>query len=254
MLFDTHAHVEDEKFAEDYDEVIKRAQEAGVSLILDVGCDLYHAKRAIELAEKYSFIYAAVGLHPHDAKDADDNFWQELYMMAKHPKVVALGEMGLDYHYNHSPREVQREVFRRQIQVARELAMPIIIHDREAHQDAVDIVKEEKASQVGGVFHAFSGSWEMAQEVLKENFYIAVGGTVTFKNAKKVIKVVENVPLDRLLIETDCPYLTPHPYRGKRNEPAYVKLVAEKIAEIKGITWEEVAEQTKNNGKNLFKI
>lgn len=254
MLFDSHAHLEDERFQGEIDQIIKRAQEAGISLILNVGYNYSHGLKSIELANKYDLIYATVGLHPHDAKDANNTFWDNLKKMAQDPKVVALGEMGLDYYWNHSPRIVQQEVFRTQINLAKEIKKPIVIHDRDAHQDVLDIVKDENASEVGGVFHAYSGSWEMAKIVLDLGFYIAIGGPVTFKNAKKLLEVAEKVPLDRLLIETDCPYLTPHPHRGKRNEPAYVKLVAEKIGEIRGIGFEEIAQATKENGMRLFGI
>jgi len=254
MLFDTHAHLDDVNFKGETDEVIARAKEAGVSLVVNVGYNLRHARQSIALAEKYDFIYASVGLHPHDAKDSDQTFWDEIYKLARHPKVVALGEMGLDYYWDNSPRDVQRDVFRQQIAVAKDLQLPIIIHDRDAHQDVLTIVKEERASEVGGVFHAYSGSWELAKEILDLGFYISIGGPVTFKNARKILEVVEKAPLESLLIETDCPYLTPHPYRGKRNEPGYVQLVAEKIAEIKNISYEEVASVTKENGKRLFRI
>ncbi|MDK2822273.1 MAG: TatD DNase family protein [Clostridia bacterium] len=254
MLFDTHAHLEDQKFKGDEVEVIKRAREKGVSLILNVGYNLLHAQKSIALADKYDFIYSSVGLHPHDAKDGDKYLWDELYKLARHPKVVALGEMGLDYYWDNSPRNVQRDVFRHQIGMAKDLQLPIIIHDRDAHQDVLTIVKEERAFEVGGVFHAYSGSWEMAKEVLNLGFYISIGGPVTFKNARKILEVVEKAPLTSLLIETDCPYLTPHPYRGKRNEPGFVKLVAEKIAEIKKITYEEVATVTRENGMKIFGI
>ncbi|MFZ7102181.1 MAG: TatD family hydrolase [Peptococcaceae bacterium] len=254
MLFDTHAHLEDSKFAGETAEVISRAQNEGVQLIVNVGYNLRHAREAVVLAEKYDFIYAAVGLHPHDAKDSSKSFWEEIYSLARHPKVVALGEMGLDYYWDNSPRQVQRDVFREQIAAARDLRLPIIIHDRDAHLDVLTIVKEERASEVGGVFHAFSGSWEMAREVLNLGFYLSVGGPVTFKNARKICEVAEKAPLESLLIETDCPYLTPHPYRGKRNEPGYVKLVAQKIAELRKISYDEVAQATFKNGQRLFGI
>ena len=254
MLFDSHTHLEDRKFAGEVDQVINRAKEGGVSLILNVGYNLHHGQKSIELAEKYDLIYATVGLHPHDAKDADNRFWDKLRKLAHHPKVVGLGEMGLDYYWDNSPRDVQRQVFRTQINIAHELKKPIVIHDRDAHQDILSIVKEEKAYEIGGVFHAFSGSWEMAKIVLDLGFYISISGPVTFSNAKKLAEVAEKAPLERLLIETDCPYLTPHPYRGKRNEPAFVKLVAEKIAELKGISYEEVAQTTNRNGRELFNI
>ena len=254
MLFDTHAHLDDVKFKGETDEVILRANEQEVSLIVNVGYNLRHARQSIALAEKYDFIYASVGLHPHDAKDGDKSFWEEIYKLARHPKVVALGEMGLDYYWDNSPRDVQRDVFRQQIGAAKDLKLPIIIHDRDAHQDVLTIVKEEGALEVGGVFHAYSGSWEMTKEILDLGFFISIGGPVTFKNAKKILEVVEKVPLESLLIETDCPYLTPDPYRGKRNEPGYIKLVAEKIAQIKNISYEEVASATKENGMRLFGI
>lgn len=254
MLFDTHAHLDDAKFQGETEEIITRAWEKGVSLILNVGYNLHHARQSIALAEKYDFLYAAVGLHPSDAKDADDTFWEEIKKLVVHPKVVALGEMGLDYYWDNCPRDVQGQVFRKQIRLAKELNLPIIIHDRDAHQDVLTIVREEGAQQVGGIFHAFSGSWEMAQEVMDLGFYISIGGPVTFKNARKILEVVEKAPLESLLIETDCPYLTPHPYRGKRNEPGYVHLVAEKIAEIKKTSFEEVAAATKENGMKLFRL
>ncbi|MFZ5944512.1 MAG: TatD family hydrolase [Bacillota bacterium] len=254
MLFDTHAHLEDKKFQDDVGDVVKRAAEHHVSLILNVGYNLRHARSSIALAEKYDFIYASVGLHPHDAKDQSKGFWEELYKLAGHPKVAALGEMGLDYYWDNSPRDVQRDVFRQQIAMAKDLQKPIIIHDRDAHQDVLTIVREERAFEVGGVFHAYSGSWEMAKEILDMGFYISIGGPVTFNNARKLIEVAEKIPLESLLIETDCPYLTPHPFRGKRNEPAYVKLVAEKIAKIRNLRWEQVAQITKDNGQKLFEI
>ncbi|MBZ4654542.1 MAG: hydrolase TatD [Peptococcaceae bacterium] len=254
MLFDTHAHLDDKQFAQDREEVIQRAKDGGVELIVNVGYNLTSAKRTLALVEKYDFIYGSVGLHPHDAKDGDDRTLTELKRMAQHPKIVALGEMGLDYYWNHSPHEVQKEVFRKQIALAKELKLPIIIHDRDAHQDILNIVKEEGAKEVGGIFHCYSGSWPMAREVMKLGFYISLAGPVTFHNAQKPKEVAKEVPLDYLLIETDCPYLAPVPYRGKRNEPLYVAKVAEMIAEVKGIPVEKVAEATKENGKRVFRI
>ncbi|NRD77457.1 TatD family hydrolase [Bacillus sp. BRMEA1] len=254
MLFDTHAHLNDEQYAEDLPEVIARAQEAGVTMMVVVGFDRPTIKRAMELADQYDFIYACVGWHPVDAIDMteEDLVWIEA--LASHPKVVALGEMGLDYHWDKSPKEIQKEVFRKQIRLAKKVNLPIVIHNREATADIVEILKEEGAEEVGGIMHCFSGSPEIAKECIKMNFYISLGGPVTFKNAKKPKEVAAEVPLDRLLIETDCPYLAPHPYRGKRNEPGYVKLVAEQIAEIKGLTFEEVAHATTQNAKKCFAI
>lgn len=254
MLFDTHAHLNDEKFAGEQDEVIRRARENGVSRIMNIGYNRYTIPTTLELAEKYDFIYAAVGWHPHDAKDMTDEDLAWIEELTKHPKVVALGEMGLDYYWDNSPRDVQADVFRRQIALARKVKLPIVIHDREAHQDIVEILREEKADEVGGIMHCFSGSWELAKQCLDLNFYISLGGPVTFKNAKKPKEVAEKVPLDRLLIETDSPYLTPEPYRGKRNESAYVHYVAEKIAELRNMDLEELAEVTTNNARTLLKI
>jgi TatD DNase family protein len=254
MLFDTHVHLNAEQFNEDLQEVIDRAIAEGVTNMVVVGFDQVTIEKAIELAEKYDFIYASVGWHPVDAIDMTAEHLDWLRELAKHPKVVALGEMGLDYYWDKSPKEIQKEVFRKQIRLAKEVQLPIIIHNRDATADIVEILKEEHAGEVGGIMHCYSGSVETALECIEMNFYISLGGPVTFKNAKKPKEVAESIPMDRLLIETDCPYLTPHPYRGKRNEPAYVKLVAEEIAGLKGLTFEEVAEETSRNAKKLFGI
>ncbi|TKH03206.1 TatD family deoxyribonuclease [Peribacillus simplex] len=254
MLFDTHVHVNAEQFNEDLEDVIERAKEAGVNNMVVVGFDRPTIIRAMELIEAYDFMYAAVGWHPVDAIDMTEEDLQWIEELANHPKVVAIGEMGLDYHWDKSPKDVQMEVFRKQIRLAKKVGLPIIIHNREATADIVNILKEEEASRVGGIMHCFSGSAETALECINMNFYISLGGPVTFKNAKKPKEVAAAVPLDRLLIETDCPYLAPHPYRGKRNEPSYVKLVAEQIAEIKQLTIEEVSQATTENAKKLFGI
>lgn len=254
LLFDTHVHLNAEQYDEDVKEVIERAQEAGVKNMVVVGFDRPTIEKAIALVEEYDFLYASVGWHPVDAIDMTDEDLVWIEELAGHPKVVALGEMGLDYHWDKSPKGVQKEVFRKQIQLARKVKLPIIIHNREATQDIVEILKEEKAEEVGGIMHCFSGSVETARECVDMNFYISLGGPVTFKNAKKPKEVAEAVPLDKLLIETDCPYLAPHPYRGKRNEPAYVKLVAEQIAELKGVSYEEIAQATTENAFELFRI
>ncbi|OIJ14476.1 hydrolase TatD [Anaerobacillus arseniciselenatis] len=254
MLFDTHAHLNADQFEEDVALVIERAKEEGVSNIVVVGFDEKTIKGAINLAENYDFIYAAVGWHPVDAIDMTEDHLKWIEELASHPKVVALGEMGLDYHWDKSPKDVQKEVFRKQIQLAKKVNLPIIIHNRDAHEDIVTILKEEDASAVGGIMHCFGSSLDIAKQCLKMNFYISFGGPVTFKNAKRPKEVAKEIPLDRLLIETDCPYLAPHPYRGKRNEPSYVKLVAEAIAELKDITYEEVVAVTNENAKKLFAI
>ncbi|MFJ7851057.1 TatD family hydrolase [Peribacillus sp. NPDC097206] len=254
MLFDTHVHVNAEQFNEDLEEVIERAQEAGVKNMVVVGFDRPTITRAMELVEIYDFMFAAIGWHPVDAIDMTEEDLQWIEELSAHPKIVAIGEMGLDYHWDKSPKEIQKEVFRKQIRLAKKVKLPIIIHNREATADTVSILKEEGASEVGGIMHCFSGSAETALECIDMNFYISLGGPVTFKNAKKPKEVAAAVPLDRLLIETDCPYLAPHPFRGKRNEPSYVKLVAEQIADIKQLSVEEVSQATTSNAKKLFGI
>lgn len=255
MLFDTHTHLNDKAFAEDREQVIQRAQEEGVSLLVNVGFNRETIPPTLKLAETYDFVYAAVGWHPHDANDLtdDDLAWLEELALT-HPKVVAIGEMGLDYYWDNSPRDVQKDVFRRQIALAKRVQKPIIIHDRDAHRDVVDILKEEGADAVGGIMHCFGGSIEIAKECLELGFYISFGGPLTFKNAKKPKEVAAQIPLDRLLIETDSPYLTPHPFRGKRNESSYVKLVAQSLAELKGLTFEEICQITLENGKRVFQL
>jgi len=254
MLFDTHAHLDDDRFDKDRDETIIQCQRDGVELILNAGSNIETSVKAIALAKKYEFIYAAVGVHPHDAAEMDEETAGVLAALAGNRKVRAIGEIGLDYHYDLSPRDVQRQRFVEQIDLARQLKLPIIVHDREAHGDVMDIFKKTRIKEVGGVLHSFSGSAEMALECIKLGLYISISGPVTFENARKTVEAVKQVPLDMLLIETDSPYLTPVPYRGKRNYPGYVRLVAEKIAEIKGISFEEVARQTLENGKRLFGI
>jgi TatD DNase family protein len=254
MLFDTHAHLNAEQYNEDLEEVIARAKDEGVATMVVVGFDRPTIQRAIELADQYDFIYASVGWHPVDAIDMTEEDLKWIEELSSHPKVVALGEMGLDYYWDKSPKDIQQEVFRKQIRLAKKVKLPIIIHNREATSDIIEILKEEGAEEVGGIMHCFSGSSEIAKECVKMNFYISLGGPVTFKNAKKPKEVAAEIPLEKLLIETDCPYLTPHPFRGKRNEPSYVKLVAEEIAHIKGVTYEEIAEATTKNAKKLFDI
>lgn len=254
MLFDTHVHLNARQYAEDRDEVIKRASAAGVSRMVVVGFDRETIPLAIEIAEKNETIYAAVGWHPVDAIDFTGEDLEWIEELSAHPKVVALGEMGLDYHWDKSPKDIQKEVFRKQIRLAKNLNMPIIIHNRDATEDIIDILKEEGAAEVGGIMHCYNDSVDYLQTCLDMNFYISLGGPVTFKNATLPKEVAKQVPLDRLLIETDAPFLTPHPYRGKRNEPAYVKLVAEQIAELRGISLEELGRETTKNACELFQI
>lgn len=254
MLFDTHMHLNARQFKDDQAEVIKRATDAGVDYMIVVGFDEETIPLAMELAEAYDHIYAAVGWHPVDAIDCEAKHLDWLEELTKHPKVVALGEMGLDYHWDKSPKEVQEKVFRKQIQLAKKLQMPIIIHNREATQDVIRILQEENAAEVGGIMHCYSGNLEEVQTCLDMNFYISLAGPVTFKNAKDVKEIAKIIPLNRLLIETDAPYLAPHPYRGKRNEPSYVKLVAEEIARLREKDVETISEITTRNAFDIFGI
>ncbi|MDF2874333.1 MAG: ycfH [Sporomusa sp.] len=253
MLFDSHAHLDDKRFDDDRHEVIVRAAEAGLVGIINAGACMESSARSVALADKHDMIYAAVGIHPHDAKDAKAEDYEQLAAWHSLPKVVAIGEIGLDYYYDLSPREVQQQVFIRQIDVARQLKKPIIIHDRDAHGDILAIVKKE-AKGLTGVFHCFSGSLEMAREVIKLGFYVSFAGPVTFAKDGKLKEVAANMPLERLLVETDCPYLTPQPFRGRRNEPAYVKFTAEEVARVRGIEFAVLAEAATANTKELFNI
>ncbi len=254
MLFDSHAHLNSEKYANDLDEVVKRIEEASLSYVMDVGFDLESSVLAVGHAQKYPWCYAAVGCHPHDAKSMDENTMTMFKGLAKKPKVMAIGEIGLDYFYDRSEREEQRYWFRRQIQLALELKLPIIIHDRDAHGDVLSILKEEGAFATKVLMHCYSGSKEQAEQYVKLGATLSVAGPVTFKNAHKLVEVVQAISIEHLLVETDAPYLTPEPFRGKRNEPVFVKYTAEKLAEIKGILYEEVATKTAENAKRFFGI
>lgn len=254
MLFDTHTHLDAIQFEEDRAETIQRAVDNGVTRMVNIGFNRETIPTTMALAEQYDFIYAAVGWHPQDAITMKKEDLDWIAQLCSHNKVVAIGEIGLDYYWDTSPKEVQHEVFRNQIGLARSLNMPICIHNRDAHEDVVKILREEKASEVGGILHSFSGSWEIAKMCLNMGFHLSFGGPITFKNAKQPKEVLTNTPLDRLLIETDSPYLTPHPFRGKRNESAYVRLVAEAAAELKGISVEEIAQITTRNALELFSI
>ncbi|MFD2115486.1 TatD family hydrolase [Paenibacillus yanchengensis] len=253
-LFDTHIHMDSTKYNEDRHEMIARAKEAGVELFLNIGFNRETIATTLALADQYSEVYAAIGWHPVDTIDMKDDDLNWIEEQSKHPKVVAIGEIGLDYHWDTSPKDLQQQRFREQIRLAKKIGKPIVIHNRDAHADVVQILREENAAEVGGVMHCFSGSWEIAKECLAMNFYISFGGPVTFLNAKMPKEVLANTPIDKILIETDAPYLTPHPFRGKRNEAAYVALVAESVAQIKGLSVEEIGEITMRNGKKLFGI
>ena len=252
MLVDSHAHLEDEKYDKDREEIIEECKK-DLTFLINVGSNLLTSKQSIELAHNYDFIYASVGIHPHDAQREFDKV-EEIERLALQEKVVAIGEIGLDYYYDDPPKEFQKEIFIKQIRLAKKLNLPIIIHDRDAHGDILDILKQEWTKDLRGVFHSYSGSVEMAFQVIEMNFYISLGGPVTFKNAKKPKEVAKAVPIEKLLIETDSPYLTPEPYRGKRNTPVYVKFVAKKIAELREMPYEEVCRITAENAIKLFNI
>ena len=260
MLIDTHAHLDFRQFDDDRNAVLDRAWQAGIAAIITIGIDLKTSRAAVALAEAHERVFATVGFHPHDAKTADDAALVELRDLARHSRVVAIGEMGLDFYRDRSPRDVQRRVFRRQLQIAAELGKPVVVHGREAHADTLEILRQWIAesqmtfSEYRGVLHCFSGNLALAQAVIELGFFIGVDGPITYRNAHKLPDIVKALPLDRLLVETDAPFLTPHPHRGQRNEPAYVRLVAEKIADTKNLPLEEVAQATTANAKALFQL
>ena len=252
MIFDSHAHYDSHKFDEDRDEVLTSFLPAhNVGCVINCGSDFASSEFSLRLAEQYDYLYAAVGVHPHEAEEAGEWNPQRLKNLASHKKCVAIGEIGLDYHYDFSPREVQKEWFEKQILLAKELDMPIIVHDREAHADTWDRLK---AHRPRGVVHCFSGSVEMARDILSLGMYVGLGGAVTFKNAKTPVEVAAYLPLDRLLLETDCPYMTPVPYRGQRCDSSHIAVTARRIAEIKGISVEELLTAAEQNARELFGI
>jgi len=252
LLIDTHAHLDDERFAADFDLVLERAEAAGVRQMLCVGCDLESSRRSTELAARHEFLFASVGVHPHDASCLDDEALSELRTLATAERVVAIGEIGLDYFRNRSPREDQLRAFRRQIALAIELNLPIIVHDRDAHEDILAVLKEEQASRVGGVIHCFSGDIPMARACIEMGFYISLPGTLTYPKNEELRELARAIAVDHMLVETDCPYLAPQPHRGKRNEPAFVRHTAETLARLKGLSYEDVARVTSYNAHRLF--
>jgi TatD DNase family protein len=253
MLIDTHAHLHDPVFDPDRDTVIHTARQDGVDTMVTIGTDLATSQKAVELARKHDFIYATVGVHPHEVKDLQEGFYQFLEQLALQPKVVAYGEIGLDYYYMHSPKDSQQKHFREQIRLAKELELPLVIHTRQAAEETLAILQEEKADEIGGVFHCYTGNLATAKAAIAMNFFISFSGILTFTKAVDLQAVARELPIQHLLVETDCPYLAPIPYRGKRNEPAHVRHVAEKLAQIKGLPYEEIARITTQNAKRLFK-
>lgn len=254
MFVDSHAHIDSKTYNSDRDIVIKRAIDGNIKLIVNVGIDLYSSEKSIELSNKYNEIYATVGFHPHFAKDFSSKIKERFYELAKNKKVVAIGEIGLDYYRNLSSRDKQKEVFRELIRFAIELNLPIVIHDRDATSDIMGILQEEHSDKVGGVMHCFSGDLESAYKFVEMGFYISFAGPITYSNNKKSPPIIKALPIEKMLIETDCPYLTPEPNRGKRNEPLYVKDTAQMIAKIKNISIDEVARITTENAKKAFRI
>lgn len=254
MYTDTHAHLQKELLRGGLEQVLERAQAADVTTIMCIGYDLDSSQEAVQLAQRYPQIYAVVGVHPHDAKQLDQDTLDELYKLARERKVVAIGEIGLDFYRDLSPRDVQRQAFVQQIKLAQELGKPIVIHDRDAHQEVLDTIRREKAGSNGGIMHCYSGHLPLAIDLMKEGFHISFAGPVSFKNARKAQEVAAHIPLDRLLIETDCPYLTPEPLRGKPNEPAYVVHVAQAIAQLRRKSVEEIAYLTSRNADQVYRL
>ena len=252
MLFDTHAHLNDPAFDEDRDVLLETFRDAGVGNVLNAGCGLESSYDCIALAEKYPWIYCSVGTHPDAADEVNEEVLETYRQMCRHPKVKAIGEIGLDYYYETIPREIQQQAFRMQMALAQELDMPVIIHERDAHNDGMTIVKE--FPKVKGVFHCYSGSAEMARQLVNLGWYIGFTGVLTFKNARKAVETAASIPLDRIVLETDCPYMAPEPFRGRRCHPGLLPYMAKKLAEIRGISEEEVIRITTENAKRLYRI
>ena len=252
MLFDTHAHLNDPVFDEDRDALISSLPDEGVGLVMNPGCSLENSLQAIAIAEKYDFVYAAVGTHPDTAEEVNEQVIETYRGLCSHPKVKAIGEIGVDYYYETIPREIQLKAFRMQMELARETGLPVIIHERDAHDDGMRMIKE--FPDVTGVFHCYSGSAEMARQLVNMGWYIGFTGVLTFKNARKAVETAQSIPLDRIVLETDCPFMAPEPFRGKRNHPGYLYRMAERLAELRGLPVEEIQRITTENGKRLYRI
>ena len=253
MLFDTHAHMDDRAFDEDREELLAALPQQGIGLVLNPGCSLASSRNVDKLTKQYDYIYGAVGSHPDVADEVNEEVLEEYRMLCKqNPKIKAIGEIGLDYHYEDIPREIQKSAFRMQMELARELGMPAIVHERDAHEDGMKIVEE--FPEVTGVFHCYSGSAEMAKWLVARGWYIGFTGVLTFKNARKALEVAASIPLDRIVLETDCPYMSPEPFRGKRNDPGKLYRMAEKLAELRGLSVQEIHDITMENGRKLYRI
>lgn len=253
MLFDTHAHMDDRAFDDDREELLSSLPERGIALLMNPGCSLASSRAASRLSQEYDYIYAAVGSHPDAADEVDEAVLEEYRKLCKlNPKIKAIGEIGLDYHYEDIPREIQQRAFRMQLELARELDLPVIVHEREAHEDGLKIISE--FPEVTGVFHCYSGSAEMAKLLVERGWYIGFTGVLTFKNARKAVEVAQSIPLERIVLETDCPYMSPEPFRGKRNDPSRLCYMAEKLAQLRSLPVERIHEITVENGKRLYRI
>jgi len=253
MLFDTHAHMDDEAFSADREQLLASLPEQGLALVMNPGCSLASSRNASALSAQYDYIYAAVGSHPDVADEVNEDVLEAYRrLVAENPKIRAIGEIGLDYHYEDIPREIQQKAFRMQMALAKELNLPVIVHERDAHEDGMKIVDE--FPEVTGVFHCYSGSAEMAKELVKRGWYIGFTGVLTFKNARKAVEVAKTIPLDRIVLETDCPYMSPEPFRGRRNDPGKLCRMAEKLAEIRELSLEEIHAITTENGKRLYRM
>lgn len=252
MLFDTHAHLNDPAFDPDRQTLMESFHDAGVALVMNAGCSLESSRDIIAMAEQYPWLYASVGSHPDSANEVNEEVIEAYRQMCRHEKVKAIGEIGLDYYYEDIPREIQQKTFRMQMALAQELDMPVIVHERDAHNDGLAIIKE--FPKVKGVFHCYSGSAEMARQLVNLGWYIGFTGVITFKNARKAVETAASIPLDRIVLETDCPFMAPEPFRGKRNHPGLLYRMAEKLAEIRGISMDEVCAATTENGKRLYRL
>ena len=253
MLFDTHAHLDDRAFDADREELLHGLPEKGLALVMNPGCSLESSRSAAALAQNYDYIYAAVGSHPDAADEVTDAVLEEYRKLCKlNPKIKAIGEIGLDYHYEDIPRQIQLSAFRAQMALAHELGLPVIVHERDAHEDGMAVVRE--FPQVTGVFHCYSGSAEMAKELVRRGWYIGFTGVLTFKNARKAVEVAQSIPIGRIVLETDCPYMAPEPFRGKRNDPGRLYRMAERLADLRGLSVEEIHQITTENGKRLYHI
>lgn len=254
MIFDTHAHYDDEAFDKDRISLLPSLPTQGIEAVVNIGASIQTTKNTLKLIENYPFFYGAVGVHPNETGELNENLLNWLKEVARHPKVVAIGEIGLDYYWNEPDRETQKHWFIRQLNLAREVGLPVIIHSRDAAKDTLDIMKSQKSDEIGGVIHCFSYGKDLAREYLSMGFYLGIGGVVTFKNAKKLKEVVEYMPMDKMVLETDCPYLSPEPFRGTRNSSLNLPYVVKAVSEIKGISEEEIIEITYKNAKDLYRI